>query len=118
MKNLYIVLIVSVGLTLACGISAPLALLPTSTAAPAVITEIVTSTPTVTHYCFGIVQVDRLNLRSAPDYRSPADGAGLVQWQVVTLLDSIGDWYQVETSDGRRGYARAEYVKPCNKLTE
>jgi hypothetical protein len=71
-----------------------------------------TSTPE-RHYCFGIVKVDRLNLRSEPDYNSPADGAGLVKWDVVTIIRLGDEWHYVETADGRYGYARAEYVKVC-----
>ena len=121
-KNLYIALVISVFL-LACGISAPLAIPTNTDTTPTANTEKVidtltpvsqnvTSTPEVT--CFGIVQVDRLNLRERPSYYAPADGQGLKLGQVVTIIDTFSDWYFVETSDGRSGWARAEYVKPCN----
>jgi hypothetical protein len=113
-RRYWIIIVLCILFNIACGISAPL--IPTNTdIAPTANMEkvIVTSTPKVSIYCFGIVQVDRLNLRSAPDYTSPADGAGLVKFQVVTILEFTEKWYYVETSDGRTGYARAEYVKSC-----
>ena len=97
---------------LACMSPAALLPLPTATVEPSITPPvIVTSTSQVMHYCFGIVQVDALNLRSEPSYLSPADGQGLKRMQIVTIIDTIGDWYQVETSDGRRGYAHAGYIK-------
>ena len=112
MKNLYIPLILSAALTLACGaMTAPLALPtaePSITPAVIVITEVVTSMPKVTP-C-GIVTAGRLNLRASADYRSPADGAGLVKGDVVEIVATVGDWYEVTTADGRTGYARAEYI--------
>ena len=117
MKRIIYLICILTATTLACGTSAPLALLPvpTATAAPAVTMEshIDTSTPKVPTYCFGIVQVDRLNLRERPSFYAPADGQGLVKFQVVAILEFTENWYFVETSDGRKGYARAEYVKSC-----
>ena len=115
MKNLYIPLIVSAALTLACGVmtaplATPAAKVPIK---PSVIvtSEPVTSTPKLTP-C-GIVTAGRLNLRAAADYLSPADGAGLIKGDVVQIVATVGDWYEIETSDSRRGFARAEYVKGC-----
>ena len=113
----WIIIVLCILFNIACGF-VPLATvaIPTNTdIAPAVTMEslIVTLTPKVSTYCFGIVQVDRLNLRERPSYYAPADGKGLTLGQVVTIIDTFSDWYQVETSDGRRGYAHAEYVKGC-----
>ena len=115
MKNLYIPLIVSAALTLACGVmtaplATPAAKVPIK---PSVIvtSEPVTSTPKLTP-C-GIVTADALNLRASADYLSPADGYGLIKGDVVEIVATVGDWYAVKTDDGRTGYARAEYVSSC-----
>jgi uncharacterized protein YgiM (DUF1202 family) len=99
---------------LACGISAPLALLPTATA-PATAKSVNTETHiiTLTPKCQGVVTAGRLNLRASPDYLSPADSQGLVKGDAVTLLYTIGNWYYVETSDGRTGWANRQFVKGC-----
>ena len=106
------ILFALVPLMLACGVmSAPLALTaPTAPAAVNTSKPIDTITPTVTHYCLGIVTADALNLRASADYRSPADGAGLVKGQAVEILGTVGDWFFVSISDGRTGYARAGYI--------
>jgi len=91
--------------------SAPLALPAQLPITPTVIVSsaVVTSTQKVT-WCVGIVTAGKLNLRASADYRSPADGAGLVKGQAVEILRTVGDWYSVSTSDGRTGYARAGYI--------
>jgi uncharacterized protein YgiM (DUF1202 family) len=106
----FIILLIILSM-LACMTPAVLLPLPTATAQSVSTKALaVTLTPKCQH---GIVIVDRLNLRSAPSYLSPADGIGLIRGQVVTVLDAIGDWYQVETQDGRKGYAYAKYIEVC-----
>lgn len=99
--------------TLACGISAPGALLPLPTATASLIAKSVNSvnTDTPTHTPrYGEVTAFRLNLRDAPDYNAPADGAGLVRGDRVVILATVGNWYHVKTEDGRRGYVHARYI--------
>ena len=121
-RRYWIIIVLCILFNIACGF-VPLAIPTNTDIAPAVtmdsltntltVSHIVTFTPTVT--CFGIVQVQSLNLRERPSYYAPADGKGLKLGQVVTIIDTFSDWYQVETSDGRHGFARAEYINPCIK---
>ena len=57
----------------------------------------------------GVVTAYYLNFRSEPS----ANGIILDSFQngiILTVLDQEGDWYQVETEDGRVGWVDGEYL--------
>lgn len=96
--------------SIACGVTAvpaSVAIQPTAITIPAVATQTPVNVP---NSCYGIVTAGKLNLRADPDPEANPDGAGLVDGDIVRIIGTVGTWYKVETTDGRQGYAKADFI--------
>ena len=114
MTKFTILLIMLTMFSLACGMTtAPASIAPMSSTSDFQLEsakkqpQISTETP---RGCYGIVTASKLNLRADADPQAKQDGAGLVNGDIVKIIGTLGDWYKIQTKDGREGYAKSDFI--------
>ncbi len=61
------------------------------------------------------VLTERVNFRSSPEIRDGNIIGKLEAGTLVRFLEDAGDFWKVETSDGRTGYCSRDYLRPTDR---
>lgn len=73
--------------------------------------QVVTEDNQVSKDRYGVVRCLLLRLRSRPYNDEPNEIGILNESERVKILEVLGDWLKVETSNGKVGYVVTHYIK-------